>query len=240
MKKRAFTLIELLTVIAIIGILAAILIPVVGKVRDSARGAKCVSHLREIGTACLIYTEENKAYPFYTGSPGNNPWTFYLEPYLNSKRPGSTAYSNSAVVSCPSASLLPANPASGFSRSYSGNPFIIVERVNPNDPVKVSRVTRMSETVLFADSILFNTSSGSARNALTEIDVFKAGIPSVENADQPIDISPDADSVVGGTTVTGGHLRFRHGSKANVVFADCSVRGVIQQQLKQRNFAINY
>ncbi len=43
----AFTLIELLTVIAIIGILAAIVIPVVSSVRDSARAAECISNLRQ-------------------------------------------------------------------------------------------------------------------------------------------------------------------------------------------------
>lgn len=47
--RQAFTLIELLTVIAIIGILAAIIIPTVGKVRDSAKKAQCVSNLKQIG-----------------------------------------------------------------------------------------------------------------------------------------------------------------------------------------------
>ena len=56
----AFTLIELLTVIAIIGILAAIIIPVVGKARASAAGAQCVSHLRQIGIASLMFTSDNK------------------------------------------------------------------------------------------------------------------------------------------------------------------------------------
>lgn len=52
---HAFTLIELLTVIAIIGILAAILIPVVGSVRESAKSAQCVSNLREWHQAWSLY-----------------------------------------------------------------------------------------------------------------------------------------------------------------------------------------
>lgn len=54
----AFTLIELLTVIAILGILAAILIPVVGAVRENARKAKCMSNMRQVGLAILAYESE--------------------------------------------------------------------------------------------------------------------------------------------------------------------------------------
>ncbi|MDR1284531.1 MAG: prepilin-type N-terminal cleavage/methylation domain-containing protein [Opitutaceae bacterium] len=58
--SHAFTLIELLTVIAIIGILAAIIIPTVGKVRQTAQRAACASNLRQIGTAVIAYATDNK------------------------------------------------------------------------------------------------------------------------------------------------------------------------------------
>lgn len=56
----AFTLIELLTVIAIIGILAAILIPTIGKVRETAQRTVDANNLREIGKAAAIYAADNK------------------------------------------------------------------------------------------------------------------------------------------------------------------------------------
>jgi prepilin-type N-terminal cleavage/methylation domain-containing protein len=54
-----FTLIELLTVIAIISILAAIIIPTVGKVRETAQRAVDASNLREIAKAAMIYASDN-------------------------------------------------------------------------------------------------------------------------------------------------------------------------------------
>lgn len=58
-SKRGFSLIELLTVIAVIAILAAILIPVAGRVRDQARASACVSNLRQIGTAVYLYAADH-------------------------------------------------------------------------------------------------------------------------------------------------------------------------------------
>jgi prepilin-type N-terminal cleavage/methylation domain-containing protein/prepilin-type processing-associated H-X9-DG protein len=59
-KSFAFTLIELLTVIAIIAILAAILIPAVGKIRHNANSSKSIANLRQIGNAVALFTNEYK------------------------------------------------------------------------------------------------------------------------------------------------------------------------------------
>ena len=56
--RRGFTLIELLVVIAIIAILAAILFPVFARAREQARKISCVSNLKQIGTASMMYAQD--------------------------------------------------------------------------------------------------------------------------------------------------------------------------------------
>ncbi|MCS6949713.1 MAG: prepilin-type N-terminal cleavage/methylation domain-containing protein [Armatimonadota bacterium] len=58
MTRRAFTLIELLVVIAIIAILAAILFPVFAHAREKARQSNCLSNLKNMNTALLLYTQD--------------------------------------------------------------------------------------------------------------------------------------------------------------------------------------
>jgi prepilin-type N-terminal cleavage/methylation domain-containing protein len=57
-KSRGFTLIELLVVIAIIAILAAILFPVFARAREAARKATCISNVKQITLACIMYAQD--------------------------------------------------------------------------------------------------------------------------------------------------------------------------------------
>ena len=57
--RPAFTLLELLAVAAIVALLAALTIPVASKVRNQARSARCISYMREIGQAMLLYSQDN-------------------------------------------------------------------------------------------------------------------------------------------------------------------------------------
>lgn len=68
-----FTLIELLIVIAIIAILSAILLPVLGRGKLSAQSAVCQSNLRELGAATQMYWNDNAGYSFsYSDGTTNN------------------------------------------------------------------------------------------------------------------------------------------------------------------------
>ena len=99
-SRQAFTLIELLVVIAIIAILAAILFPVFARAREAARKTACLSNLKQIGTALLMYCQD---------------YDETLVPVASGVCPGPTAYSwadlsyaytkNEKLFDCPTATL---------------------------------------------------------------------------------------------------------------------------------------
>jgi prepilin-type N-terminal cleavage/methylation domain-containing protein/prepilin-type processing-associated H-X9-DG protein len=98
MSRKGFTLIELLVVIAIIAILAAILFPVFAKAKEKAKSASCLSNMKQLSLAVLMYQSDyddrlphlryypaggyNYSFPSGTGTISCYFWVETVQPYV--------------------------------------------------------------------------------------------------------------------------------------------------------------
>ncbi|MHB8995558.1 MAG: DUF1559 family PulG-like putative transporter [Armatimonadota bacterium] len=146
MKSRGFTLIELLVVIAIIAILAAILFPVFAKAREKARQSSCLSNLKQISLAQLMYIEDyDEMLPYsQCWDPANGAvpagvgiyWYQTVQPYMK----------NTQALKCPSANS-PAATVTDYGRCQHHLPYR-----GPFATISLGSIKRPSEVNMLCDA----------------------------------------------------------------------------------------
>ena len=182
-RETGFTLIELLVVIAIIAILAAILFPVFAQAREKARQTSCLSNMKQIGLAALLYSQDYDETLPLTERGGDVDddheyfWGDMLYPYIKSWN----------LLTCPSASVpmtFKASPPSPtaysqeFNYNYGINDIIAADCGDADDPAcqhlgvaghTLAAVTYPSDTILIADNLpsATDTEDGDGANAPT-------------------------------------------------------------------------
>jgi prepilin-type N-terminal cleavage/methylation domain-containing protein len=118
----AFTLVELLTVIAIIGILAALLVAAVAEAKARALRIRCASNVRQLGLALQEFVTDKSYYPFFADFSNGQVrnWPADLQQELDSRNhTNNYGYLSQSIWQCPAINKLPPG-ISDFSYGYNG------------------------------------------------------------------------------------------------------------------------
>ena len=195
--RAAFTLIELLVVITIIAVLAGLLLPVLSSAQESARSAKCISNLKQIGAAMNLYANDNNnSYPPLEPSSTTNWDTTSINPYLP-ERPADGR--QSLLFICPDANYK-GDVNNDLSRTYSATECMVGPGGIWTLPERRTNFTGMSGTMVLFDA----TQSGT--NRYCQLETTWA------------DISGGTDLQANSTTST--YIDYRHRNAFHGLFAD--------------------
>jgi prepilin-type N-terminal cleavage/methylation domain-containing protein/prepilin-type processing-associated H-X9-DG protein len=130
--RRAFTLVELLVVIGIIGLLIGFLTPALANARAQAKSVACLSNVRQIAAAAQMYAND---YKVYIGFPPDRKEALY--PYLRQGRSNSD-FDQRQVWNCPANEQIEQEASYGFNTNLNWT--------------KIARVRKWSETVALCDA----------------------------------------------------------------------------------------
>lgn len=262
MKTRAFTLIELLVVIAIIGILVSLLLPSLSRAREMARGAVCLSNLRQLSHGWHLYADENRDVSVpgrYAKAPGgtSNSANWYKIGNGRKYRPrwiatmgkhvGLFAFDRPSIdddrqdydgvaYKCPAASewIDERNHAYGYNHQFLGN----ARKTNGqfhNFPVNRSRIPNFASTVLGGDCM--GTAAGLP--ARQRRDYSNNGKHYAEKGNHgwtldPPRLTETSDRGSGDRDSPRTAVDPRHAGRANVVYCDGHAQASTAENLGYR------
>lgn len=155
-EEPAFTLLELLIVVAIVVILAGLLMAAFSKVQGQAQQVESTSRLKSIGSACLLFVADNNGkLPPSTSSSQNlsgtisGRWPFHLQPYLG-EDPTQVSYAKSKVFRCPTQDALMQGPSTA--RGIYGYNKFFMQTIAALNWSRLSQIDNPSQLPLFASA----------------------------------------------------------------------------------------